>query len=152
MSHTPAPLTTGPAAPTAGEAAIETAVDPAPDAGRPGHRGPAPKFVPPRPGVRVEVRPWGAGPGPDLALELLDLSELAIRVRLRLKVRVSDRFEVTLRDPEGRRWARSMAGICWATPSEDGTVVAVLSLGRLLVPDVVRQLASPSMPASVGRS
>jgi hypothetical protein len=86
-----------------------------------------------------------------VAVELLDVSELAVRVRLRLKARVSDRFEVTLRDPEGRRWARVMADICWATPCEDGTVVTMLTLGRLLVPDVVRRLAGPLSPAPTRR-
>ena len=91
-----------------------------------------------------------------MALELLDLSELGVRVRLRLAVRVSDRFEITLRDPEGRRWARVMAANCWSDRSDDGTVVALLALGRPLLPDVVRRLAGPLVPAPapvpVGRS
>lgn len=152
MSHIqPTPMTRAAAA-TADAAAVDTTVDPPTDPGRPGHRRPVPRFVRPSPGVRVEVRPWGAGPGPDVAVELLDVSELAIRARLRLKAQVSDRFEVTLRDADGRRVARVMTESCWATPAEDGTVVTMLTLGRLLVPDVLRRLASPSEPAGVGRS
>jgi len=145
MSHAPKspPIHLG--AQTGG-ADIETVVDPPPAARAPVQRPQAPRFAP-RPGVRAEVRPWGAGAGQDVALEVLDLSELAVRVRLRLLVRVSGRFEVTLRDPEGRRWARCMATLGSSVHCEDGTVVAVLELGTLIRPDIVRQLAGPPVPA-----
>ena len=143
--------TTRPAIPTGGQEAIETTVDTPRDIGRPGARPPAPRFVP-KPGVRAEVRPWGGGAGQDIALELLDLSELSVRVRLRLAVQVSGRFEVTLRDPEGRRWARVMATLCWVAGSSDGTTVATLGLGRPLTPDIVRQLAGSPVTTPAGRS
>jgi hypothetical protein len=152
MSHTPDSLSTRPATQTSGQEAIETVVDRPPAAGGSKHLPPpAPRFAP-KPGVRAEVRPWGAGPGQDVALELLDLSELSVRVRLRMPVVVSRRFEVTLRDPEGRRWARGMATLGWSTRCEDGTLVAVLELGTFIKPDIVRQLGgapvSVSAPAS----
>jgi hypothetical protein len=91
----------------------------------------------------AEVRPWGGGAGPDVAVELLDVSELGVRVRLRAAVRAGQRFEVTLRDGAGTAWARVMAVLCWSAGSPDGTVVAGLALSRPLLPDVVRRLAGP---------
>jgi hypothetical protein len=150
MSHPPAGPSARPGTQPGSEEAVETIVDPPPAARRPGSWAPAPQFVP-KPGVRAEVRPWGAGPGQDVALELLDLSELAVRVRLRLLVSVSGRFEVTLRDPEGRRGARCMATLRSSAHCDDGTVVAVLELGTLIRPDVVRQLGGAPVPAAAGR-
>ena len=146
MSHPPFAQPIRPADQTGGEEAVETTIDPPAAARGPGPRRQAPRFAP-KPGVRVEVRPWGGGAGQDVALELLELSELNIRVRLRLPVWVSSRFQVTLRDPEGQRWARMMATLSWSAASEDGTFVAVLELGTFLTPDIVRRLGASPVPA-----
>ena len=146
MSHIPGSLSTRFAAQTTGQEAVETTVD-TPPAPRPvGARPPATRFAP-KPGVRVEVRPWGAGPGQDVALELLDLSEQGVRVRLRLAIRVSDRVQVVVRDPEGRRWLKGLASIGWSERCSDGTVAALLTFGQPLLPHVVRQLGGTPVPA-----
>jgi hypothetical protein len=133
------PDPTRPAAQASGQEAIETTVDP-PPAAVSVYRRPPPVRLAPRLGVRAEVRPWGGGAGQDVALELLDLSELGIRVRLRLPARVSDRFHVTVRDPDGRSWLKGMAAIGSSARSQDGTVVAMLTFGQRLLPHVVRAL------------
>ena len=147
MNSPSAPQPTRPAVHTSGEEAIETIVDPPPTGAASAFRRPPPPRFAPKPGVRAEVRPWGGGAGQDVALELLDLSELGIRVRLRLPARVSDRFEVTVRDSDGRRWLKGLAGIGWSARSPDGTVVALLTFGPRLLPHVVRQLGGEPAPA-----
>jgi hypothetical protein len=132
---------------TTGEDAIETTVD-APPAGRgAGLRRQPPTHYAPKAGVKAEVRPWAAGPGQDVALELIDLSELGVRVRLRLPDRVSGRFEVIVRNADGRRWIKGMAAIAWSVRSPDGTVVALLTFGQPLLPHVVSQLGDRPVPA-----
>ncbi|HEX3148852.1 MAG TPA: PilZ domain-containing protein [Gemmataceae bacterium] len=128
--------------------AEETVVDlpPRPSGGFACRRNAA-RFAP-KPGVRVEVRPWGAGAGQDVAQELLDLSELGLRVRLRMPVRVSGQFEVTLRDAASQRVCRVMAIIRWSTRSQDGGITAGLELSRPLLPEVVRRIAGAPMPAA----
>jgi len=121
----------------------ETVVDSRPP-GDPAGRRTAPRH-PALPGARAEVRPWGGGPVPDVAVELLDVSELGVRVRFRLPAQVSQRFEVTLRDAGGNRLARVMATLSWSAPAADGTFLAGLVLGRPLLPDVVRRLAGPPL-------
>ena len=145
MRQPPTSQPTGPAGQSSGQEAIETIVDPPPVARGSVHRPPPPRFAP-KPGVRAEVRPWGGGAGQDVALELLDLSEVGVRVRLRLSVRVSGRFEVTVRDADGRRWLKGMASIGWSTRCDDGTVIALLTFGQSLLPHVVRQLGGSLVP------
>ena len=149
MSQTPTSRPTRPDAPATGQEAVETIVDP-PPAARAGGARPAPPRFAPKPGVRAEVRPWGAGAGQDVAVQLLDLSEVGVRVRLRLAVRVSGRFEVTVRDAEGRRWLRGLATIAWSAPVEDGTVTVLLTFGQPLLSHVVRALGGDLVPAAVG--
>src|SRR4051812_34273796 len=122
--------------------ADETVVDPPPIPTRVERR--LAGRMPARPGAKAECRPWGGGPGPDVGLELLDVCEIGIRVRLGKPCRPDDRFEVTLRDPDGHRCGRMMAVVRWASCSRDGSVVAGLELGRPLMADVVRRLAAGS--------
>jgi hypothetical protein len=132
-----------------GSDAEDTVVDPPPPVGKTRVERRLIKRLPARPGARVECRSWGGGPGPDFGLELLDVCEVGIRVRLARPVRPDDRFEVTLRDPDGQKCGRMMAVVRWACCSRDGTVMAGLELGRPLLPEVVRRLAGPAeQPAS----
>ena len=146
MSLLSASQPTRPAAQTSGEEAVETTVDTPSSFRGSGYRRPAPTHYAPKPGVRVEVRPWGGGAGQDVALEFIDLSELGVRVRLRLAVRVSDRFEVTVRNTDGRRWIKGMASIASSERDASGTVVALLTFSQSLLPHVVRQLGGEPVP------
>lgn len=104
----------------------------------------APRF-PAHPQARAEVRLWGGGPGPDVALRLLEVSEAGLRVQLRPPARPDDRFQVALWGPDGARCAgRVMAVARWTARSPDGTVVAGLEFGRPLLADAVRRLAAPA--------
>lgn len=121
--------------------ALETVVD-AP-AGWPCRRR-EPRF-PAHPEARAEVRLWGGGAGPDVALRLLEVSEAGLRVQLRLPARPDDRFQVTLWGPGGARvGGRVMAVARWTARSPDGTVVAGLEFGRPLLSEAVRRLAAPT--------
>jgi hypothetical protein len=149
MSHIPTSRPIRPDAPATGQEAVETIVDPPPAAHAVPARPAPPRFAP-KPGVRVEVRPWAAGAGQNVAVELLDLSEVGVRVRLRLAVRVSGRFEVTVRDAEGRRWLRGLATIAGSAPVEDGTVAVLLTFGQPLLSHVIRALGGDPVPAPAG--
>jgi hypothetical protein len=101
-----------------------------------------------RRGARAEVQKWGRTPGPDVALQLIDVSEGGVQVRLRVAVHAKELFEVTLRDPAGDRCAQPVTAVRWSRPEPDGTVVVGLEFAHVLRPDVVGGLAGPVSPGA----
>src|SRR5207248_11269771 len=51
---------------------------------------------PARNGARAEIRRWGISAGPDVAEELIDVSDVGLRVRLHITVRRGEQLDVTL--------------------------------------------------------
>jgi hypothetical protein len=95
--------------------------------------------LPALPGARAEVRPWNRSTA-DMAVELLDISEIGMRVRLRVPVMSRDLVEVVLRDPAGEVCARVFAAVRWWSEGRDGTAVAGFEFGSALESAVVERL------------
>src|SRR5947209_4886893 len=71
--------------------------------------------LPVRPGARAEIRRWGGGDGgPDVAEELINVSEAGVGVRLSVPVRRGERFDVTLWGPRAEWCGRGMGVVRWA--------------------------------------
>ena len=126
-------------APPPAEAVPDTAVDTPPPRIWPARRSPDRR--PAAPGSRAEVRPWHSGPGPDVAVRLLDVSGIGIRVQLAQRVRKGQLFDVVLRDPAGRRCGRVLANARWSIVAPDGAVVAGLIFGHSLPAAFVERLS-----------
>ena len=88
--------------------------------------------LPVRPGARAEIHRWGGGRGPDVAEELLNVSECGLGVRLSAPVRRGERFDVTLWGARGEWCGRGMAVVRWVVIGEAGAVFAGLRLNRPL--------------------
>lgn len=96
--------------------------------------------LPAKEGSRAEIRRWGISAGPDLAEELVDLSEVGIRVRLQTAVRRGERLDVTLWLP-GALWCiRSMGIVCWSVIGADRLTLVGIHLRRRLTAQDFRQL------------
>jgi hypothetical protein len=99
--------------------------------------------LPVRPGARAEIRRWGGGAGgPDVAEELLNVSEAGVGVRLSVPVRRGERFDVTLWGPGAEWCGRGMGVVRWAVVFGRGTVLAGLQLNRPLVAEALHELTA----------
>jgi hypothetical protein len=67
------------------------------------------------------TRNW-LGLGPNIALQILDLSESGIRLLVREAMEVGREFEITLEGP-GSRPARHLARVIWCVAAQDNTFV-----------------------------
>jgi PilZ domain len=75
-------------------------------------------------GARAELRRGLLGMGPDLAVELVDVSQEGARIRLRAPVCPGEQVEVALWPPGGLRSLRGPAVVRWCRPAADGTAQA----------------------------
>jgi hypothetical protein len=96
---------------------------------------------PPRSGARVVVRRGALGRGPDVAVELLDVSGGGAKVRVRARVRAGDPVFVALSPPSGAWKAGGPATVCWSTSEADGTVLAGVRFRHALTERQVVELA-----------
>ncbi len=95
---------------------------------------------PPRSGTRVEVRRGALGMGPDVAVELLDVSTSGAKVRVRVRVRHGDAVLVALAPP-ARAWeASGPAEVRWCMAEADGTVLAGVCFRHPLMDRQVAEL------------
>jgi hypothetical protein len=102
---------------------------------------------PARHGAVAEIRRWGVGTRPDLAVQLVDLSISGIRVQLNRMVSSGERFEVTLWVPS-RDWCiRCMGVVRWCILGADGVVVTGLRLSRPIAPRDFEALVGPTLTA-----
>jgi len=77
-----------------------------------------------RHGTRAELRRGLLGMGPDLAVELVDVSQEGARIRLKAPVCPGEQVEVALWPPGGLRSLRGPAVVRWCRPAADGTAQA----------------------------
>jgi hypothetical protein len=113
-------------------AAFERLAEPDPEADatpwadrRDGDRRPA------RAGARVEVRRRDAGPGPDLAIALLDVSPSGLKVAIRGTVAAGDRLLIAV-GPPGESSEYRGAVVRWCVPGAEGTALVGVRLQRPL--------------------
>jgi hypothetical protein len=99
---------------------------------------------PVRPGSRAEVRRWGATGGPDVAEELVNVSDEGLGVRLSMFVRRGERFDVTLWGPRAEWCGRGMGVVRWCVIGGSGVFVAGLQLGRRLAARSLREMGQLS--------
>jgi hypothetical protein len=108
---------------------------------------------PPLGGVRLVVRRWDDGLGPNIAEGVLDVSAEGLRVILPIEPTHSDLFEVTLWDPDGVQRGHVLAGVRWWRCERDGLVIAGLVFGRSLsradLDALSGQLASPPHQSTI---
>jgi hypothetical protein len=62
--------------------------------------------------------------GPDLAVELMDVSQEGARIRLKAPVAPGEQVEVALWPPGGSRSLRGPAVVRWCRPAADGSAQA----------------------------
>ena len=86
---------------------------------------------PVRLGSRAEIRRWGSR-GPDMAEELIDVSESGLKVRLSSVVHRGEKLDVTMWGPEAAWCGRGQGVVRWVVIGEAGTVIAGLELTRRL--------------------
>ena len=104
---------------------------------------------PVRAGSRAEVRRWGATSGPDLAEELVNVSDEGLGVRLSMFVRRGERFDVTLWGPRAEWCGRGMGVVRWCVIGGPGVFVVGLRLGRRLAGRSIHELAQLPAPATL---
>lgn len=103
--------------------------------------------LPVRRGCRAEVRRWGGGGGgPNIAEELLNVSEVGVGVRLSTPVRRGERFDVTLWGPRAEWCGRGMGVVRWVVVFGGGTVLAGLQLHRPLTAEALEELTADPLP------
>jgi len=95
----------------------------------------------PRPGARVALRRGAMGMGPDVAVELLDVSASGARVHVRARVQPGDRVLVALRPPSGAWEAGGPAEVCWCQAEGGGTALAGVRFQHPLFERQVAELA-----------
>jgi hypothetical protein len=100
------------------------------------------------PGSRAEIRRWGALAGPDVAEELIDVSEMGVGVRLSTLVRRGERFDVTLWGPRAEWCGRGMGLVRWCVIGGPGVFLAGLQLSRRLTAQSLRHLARLPAPTT----
>lgn len=96
--------------------------------------------LPARRGARVEVRRWGGVDNPNIAEELLNVSEVGVGVRLSAPVRRGERFDVTLWSPGAEWCGRGLGVVRWVVVFGGGTVLAGLQLSRPLTAKALTEL------------
>lgn len=97
---------------------------------------------PPRYGTRVQVRRGGLGVGPDVAVELLDVSTGGAKVRVRGWLHSGDRVLVALTPPGGRWESGGPAEVRWCIPEPDGTALAGVCFRRPLLDRQMTELTN----------
>jgi hypothetical protein len=102
--------------------------------------------LPVRPGSRTEIYRSGNSSGPDMAEELIDVSEAGVGVRLRTPVGRGARLNVTLWGPGAAWCGRGTGVVCWSVIGEGGTCLAGLSLSRTLTSQALRDLVAGPLP------
>jgi hypothetical protein len=103
---------------------------------------------PVRPGSRAEVRRWGATSGPDVAEDLVNVSDEGLGVRLSMFVRRGERFDVTLWGPRAEWCGRGMGIVRWCVIGGPGEFVVGLQLGRRLAAQSLREQAQLPAPTT----
>jgi hypothetical protein len=96
---------------------------------------------PPRYGTRVQVRRGGLGVGPDVAVELLDVSAGGARVRVRGRLHPGDRVLVALTPPGGKWESGGPAEVRWCAAEPDDTAQVGLRFHRSLLERQLAELA-----------
>jgi hypothetical protein len=96
--------------------------------------------LPARRGARVEVRRWGGVGNPNIAEELLNVSEVGVGVRLSAPVRRGERFDVTLWSPGAEWCGRGLGVVRWVVVFGGGTILAGLQLSRPLTTKALTEL------------
>jgi hypothetical protein len=94
----------------------------------------------PRPGTRVDVRRGGLGLGPNIALELVDVSAGGAKVLVRGHVRRGDRVVVGVRPPTKGWEVRTQSEVCWCLVAKDGTALVGVRFQRPLTLGEVDEL------------
>jgi hypothetical protein len=95
-----------------------------------------------RRGSRAEVRRWGGEGNPNIAEELLNVSEFGVGVRLSAPVRRGERFDVTLWSPGAEWCGRGLGVVRWVVVFGGGTVLAGLQLSRPLTAKALTELTA----------
>jgi hypothetical protein len=98
--------------------------------------------LPVRRGSRAEVRRWGGVGNPNIAEELLNVSEAGVGVRLSARVRRGERFDVTLWGPGAEWCGRGFGVVRWVVVFGGGTVLAGLQLSRPLTAQALTELTA----------
>jgi hypothetical protein len=96
---------------------------------------------PPRYGTRVQLRRGGLGVGPDVAVEVLDVSTGGARVRVRGRLHPGDRVLVALTPPGGKWESGGPAEVCWCTAEPDDMAQVGLRFRRPLLDRQLAELA-----------
>jgi hypothetical protein len=97
---------------------------------------------PPRMGTRVEMRSGVLGEGPDVVIELLDLTVSGAKIRIRGQLRRAERVAVKL-IPQTGAWAvDGTAVVHWCVLGADGTSLAGIQFRRPLANCDLRALVA----------
>ena len=79
-----------------------------------------PRHVP-KHGVRVLCRTGTLGLGPDLAISLVDISEIGLRLVVPSAMQKGQEVEIELEAPGRGRALKLMADVIWSMPNDEGT-------------------------------
>ena len=79
-----------------------------------------PRHVP-KPGVRVVCRTGTLGVGPNLAISLVDISEMGLRLVVPSTMQKGQEVQIELEAPGRGRALKLMADVIWSMPNDEGT-------------------------------
>ncbi len=97
----------------------------------------------PKSTAKVECRRGSLGLGANLALRLLDISEIGMGVVVKTSFLVADEVEVVITDHGLSKPFKQIAKVCWCQPLDDGTFALGLSFDKVVPYAEICHLAKP---------
>ena len=97
----------------------------------------------PRSTAKVECRRGSFGLGPNLAVELLDISETGIGLILNVPLKPRDEVEVVIPGHGQRKTIKQIARVCWCLQLQDNRFCAGLTFDKWLPFADVQYVARP---------
>ena len=97
----------------------------------------------PRATAKVECRRGTMGLGPNLALELLDISECGIGIIIKIGLKVQEDVEILVRDYGQSKTIKQLAKVCWCLKLQDGRFCAGMSFEKWLAYADVQMISKP---------
>ena len=97
----------------------------------------------PRSTAKADCRKGTLGFGPNLALEILDISESGMGLILKKPVNPLDEVEVVLRNFVQAKTIKQIARVIWCLPMQDGRFCVGLKFQRWVTYADVQMIAKP---------
>jgi PilZ domain-containing protein len=93
---------------------------------------------------RITCRKGCLGLGPNLAIQMLDLSESGVRFVSKIELKVGEQIEVGMLAPGGIREILRTAAVVWTLPTADGSFCIGAAFEKRLEYAMLTDLSQPT--------